>query len=88
MLKEGSVDTPTLPPDELMAAQQEDPTIARVLRFMQIRRRPTYQEIQNEPAIVRQLLHEWDKLLIAEDGIIVWIQKSNGLTKTVLQKSL
>lgn len=84
MLKEGSVDTPTLPPDELMAAQQEDPTIARVLHFMQIRRRPTYQERQNEPAIVRQLLHEWDKLLIAEDGILY--RKSGSRNQMVLPK--
>ena len=43
-LKEESVDVPTMPHHELIAAQQEDPAIARVFRFMEIGRRPTYQE--------------------------------------------
>ena len=54
LLKEDCKDVKTY---EIIAAQQEDPTIARVLHFMQIRRRPTYQERQKEPALVRQLLH-------------------------------
>ena len=70
MLKEKHVDIPIMPHDELMTAQQEDPAIARVLCFMQIGRRLTYQERKKEPAIVRQLLHEWNKLFIAEDGIL------------------
>ena len=43
-LKEECVDIPTMPLDELITAQQEDPAIARVFRFMKIGRRPTYQE--------------------------------------------
>ena len=50
-LKEESVDVPTMPHDELIAAQQEDPAIARVFR-------PTYQQKQQESAIALQLLHE------------------------------
>ena len=70
MLIEECVDVPTMPLDELVAAQQEDPAIARVLPFMNIGRRPTYQGKQQESAIARQLLHEWSKLFIAEDGIL------------------
>ena len=84
MLKEEHVDIPTMPHNELMTAQQEDPTIARVLCFMQIGRRPTYQERQKEPAIVRQLLHEWNKLFIAENGILY--HKSGSRDRMVLPK--
>ena len=59
-----------MPLDELIIAQQEDPAIARVFRFIKIGTRPTYQEKQQESAIARQLLHEWNKLFIAEDGIL------------------
>ena len=37
---------------------------------MQNRRRPTQQGRQKEPAMVRQLLYEWNHLFIAEDGIL------------------
>ena len=84
MLKEERVDIPTLPRDELVAAQQEDPSIARVLQFIQIGRRPTYQERQQETAIARQLLHEWNKLFIAEDGILY--RKTGCGDKMVLPK--
>jgi len=70
ILKEECVNIPTMPRSELIAAQQEDPTIGRVLHFMQVGSRPTYQERKKESAIVRQLLHEWNKLFIAEDGIL------------------
>ena len=50
-LKEERVDVLTMPLDELIAAQQEDPAIARVLCFMRIGRRPTYQEKQQESTI-------------------------------------
>lgn len=50
MLKEECVDVPTMPRDELITAQQEDPTIACVLHFMKIGRRPTYQEKQHDSA--------------------------------------
>ena len=50
-LKEERVDVLTMPLDELIAAQQEDPAIARVLCFMRTGRRPTYQEKQQESTI-------------------------------------
>ena len=49
-LKEECVDIPTMPLDELIAAQQEDPAIVRVLHFMRIGRCLTYQEQQQESA--------------------------------------
>ena len=58
MLKEVCVDIPAMPSDGRIAAQQEDPTTARLLRFMKIGRHPSYQEKQQRSAIVRQLLHE------------------------------
>lgn len=61
MLKEECVDIPAMPRNELIVAQEQDETIACVLHFMQIGRRPTYQERQKEPAIARQLLREWKR---------------------------
>ena len=73
-----------MPLHELIAAQQEEPAIARVLRFMKIGRRPTYQEKQQESAIARQLLYEWNKLCIAEDGILY--HRSGSRDRMVLPK--
>ena len=66
----------------VVAAQYEDPTIARVLHFMETERCPTYQERQRELAIVRQLLHEWKKLFIAED--VTLYNKSGSRDRMVL----
>ncbi|KAL9976592.1 hypothetical protein ACROYT_G013913 [Oculina patagonica] len=73
-----------MPHSELIAAQQEDPTIGRVLHFMQVGSRPTYQEKQKESASVRQLLHEWNKLFISEDGILC--HKCGSRDRMVLPK--
>lgn len=37
---------------------------------MQIRRRPTHKEKQQETAVSRQLSHEWKRLFLSEDGIL------------------
>ena len=34
MVQEESADNPTMPHDELVTAQREDPTIARILHFL------------------------------------------------------
>ena len=83
-LKEECADVPTMPLDILIAAQQKDPAIARVYRFMKIGRRPTYQEKQQESAITRQLLHELNKLFIAADGILY--HRSGSRDQMVLPK--
>ena len=83
-LKEESVDISTMPHDELISAQEEDPAIAQVFRFMKTGRRPTYEEKQQESAIARQLLHEWNKLFIAEDGILY--HRSGSRDRMVLPK--
>ena len=64
--------------------QQEDTTISRVLHFMQNRRHPTYQEKQQETAVVRRLLHEWNRLFLSEDGILY--HKSGVRNQVVLPK--
>ena len=84
ILKEEHVDISTVSYDELVMAQQEDPAIVRVLHFKKSGRRPTYQERQKEPAIVRQLLHEWNKLFIAQDGILY--HKSGSRDGIILPK--
>ena len=42
MVQEESAYIPTMPHDELVKAQREDPTIARILHFLQVGRRPTF----------------------------------------------
>lgn len=84
ILKEECVNIPTMPHSELIAAQQEDLSICCVVHFMQVGSRPTYRERQKELAIVRQLLHEWNKLFIAEDGILC--HKSGSRDRMVLPK--
>lgn len=64
MLEEEVGSVSTISSTDLSAAQQEDTTISRVLRFMQNRKHPTYQEKQQETAVVRQLLHEWNRLFL------------------------
>ena len=44
MVQEESADIPTMPHHELMTAQREDPTIARILHFLQVGRRPTFRD--------------------------------------------
>ena len=84
MLKEARANIPTISNNELIAAQREDQTIAHVLHFMQVGQRLTYQERQKESAIERQLVHEWNKLFIAEDGILYY--KSGSRDRMVLPK--
>ena len=67
-----------------MTAQREDPTIASILHFLQVGRRPTFRDKQKQSAIVRQLLHEWNNLFIAEDGILC--HKSGPRDRMVLPK--
>lgn len=64
MLEEEFGSVSTTSPSDLSAVQQEDTTISRVLRFMQNLRRPTHQEKQQETVVVRQLLHEWNRLFL------------------------
>jgi len=85
-LREECVEIPTMLLHELIAAQQEDPAIARVLRFMKIGRRPTYQEKQQESGIARQPLHEWNKLFIAEGGIL--FHRAGSRDRTVAEEIL
>lgn len=44
MLKDECINIPAVPYSDLIAAQQEDPAIARVLHFMRIGKRPNYQK--------------------------------------------
>lgn len=66
MLEEEVGSVSTISSTDLSAAQQEDTTISRVLHFMQNRKRPTYQEKQQETAVVRQFLHEWNRLFLSK----------------------
>lgn len=84
MLEEELGSVSTISPSDLSAAQQEDTTISRVLHFMQNRRRPTYQEKQQETAVVPQLLHGWNRLFLSEYGILY--HKSGLRNQIVLPK--
>ena len=71
---------------ELRNAQKQDPNINRVLYFKQKSKRPSYKERQQESAIVRQFLHEWEKLNISDEGLLYY--KSGPHNRLVLPKHL
>ena len=48
VVREESADIPTMPHDELVTAQREDPTIAHILHFLQFGGRPTFRDKQEK----------------------------------------
>ena len=77
-------DVDAMDSSELKNAQQQDPSISRVLHFKKVGKRPSYKDRQQESAIVRQYLHEWEKLHIAADGLLH--HTSGTHTRLVLPK--
>ena len=77
-------DVDAMDSSELRNAQQQDPSISRVLHFKKVGKRPSYKDRQQESAIVRQYLHEWEKLHIAADGLLY--HTSGTHTRLVLPK--
>ena len=63
-------DVSAMDSSELRNAQQQDSSISRVLHFKKVGKRPSYKDRQQESAIVRQYLHEWEKLHIAADSLL------------------
>ena len=55
---------------KLVTAQQQDLAIARILHFKHISQCPVPQEQQSEPVTTRQLLQEWNRLIITKYGIL------------------
>ena len=60
----------TVTSKNLVAAQKQDPTISRILYFKNIGKPPGGTQRQSETSSVRQMLHEWQKLQLGEDGIL------------------
>ena len=55
---------------DIRAAQREDLDIARILQYKEKGRWPQSQERKEETAGTRQMMHEWRKLQVGNDGIL------------------
>lgn len=55
-------------PQELLHAQLQDPVISHVLQLRQTGEKPDRRFMTMEAAKIKQLLHEWKRLYISEEG--------------------
>lgn len=60
-------DVHPLPRDKLLDAQLADPSLSRVLHFVERRRRPSRRERAGEPVEALRLLRHWEKLTLNMD---------------------
>nr|XP_061820192.1 uncharacterized protein LOC133608728 [Nerophis lumbriciformis] len=73
-------DFPSLPRDELIAKQRDDPCLGRVLHFVGRQRRPSRRERPHEPVNALRLLRHWDRLIV-KSGVLYRTSK-DMVTKT------
>jgi len=67
-LAHGGVDTlPVFSVEDIQRKQRADPTIARVISFVDRRRRPSRRERDSESALVLRLLKHWEKLEVKDN---------------------
>ena len=55
---------------ELKEAQERDPPIARIQRYLSLGRQLTKHDRDDESTEVKALMREWNLLLLGEDGIL------------------
>jgi len=67
---------------ELLQAQSQDPAISRVLNLKKLGDRPDRKLMNMETAQVKQLLHEWKRLFVSEEGVLK--RKTATCTQIVL----
>ena len=73
-----------IPQSQLLSLQEQDPTISRVLFYVQRKRKATRREAATEPACVSKLLRHWKKLKV-QNGILYRVRKDNRLNKKLSQ---
>ena len=69
---------------DLRQAQTQDQTIGRVLNFVNSNIKPSPRDVSHEPPNVKRLLHEWNKLEIANNGLLI---RNNGISKQIVLPS-
>ena len=73
-----------IPQSQLLSLQEQDPTISRVLFYVQRKRKATRREAAAEPACIGKLLRHWKKLKV-QNGILYRVRKDNRLNKKLSQ---
>lgn len=74
----------TIEPHELVAAQQNDVYIGKVLEYKLQDRRPFVKENSQKPKEVSRLLQEWKKLIVDKDGLLK--RETRGRKQIVLPR--
>ena len=69
---------------DLCQSQAQDQTISRVLNFVSKKIKPSPREISHESQNVRRLLHEWNKLELTNNGLLI---RNNGSHKQIVLPS-
>lgn len=76
--------TQPLTPEQIKESQQKDSVIGKVLQYKMNNRPPSRKSLKSEPADVRALLRQWQKLYMDENGILY--RKAGGKSQLVLPK--
>ena len=69
---------------DLCQSQAQDQTISRVLNFVSRKIKPSPREISRESQNVKRLLHEWNKLELTNNGLVI---RNNGSRKQIVLPS-
>ena len=69
---------------DLCQSQTQDKTIGRVLNFVNSNMKPSPRDVSHESPNVKRLLHEWKKLEIADNGLLI---RNNGISKQLVLPS-
>ncbi|XP_061740923.1 uncharacterized protein LOC133541492 [Nerophis ophidion] len=77
-------DFPSLPRNELIAKQRDDPCLGRVLHFVGRQRRPSRRERPHEPVDALRLLRHWDRLIL-RSGVLYRTSKDVVTKKRTYQ---
>lgn len=62
---------PTIPHDELIKSQQDDPAISQVIRLKETTKTLTNVMKKGLSGLAKKLLHQWDKLHL-DNGLLYW----------------
>ena len=69
---------------DLCQSQNEDQTISRVLNLVTKNIKPSSREISHEAQNVKRMLHEWNKLELINNGLLI---RNNGSSKQIVLPS-
>lgn len=70
--------------EQIKGSQERDPVIGKVLQYKRNNQRPSRKSLKTEPADVRALLRQWQRLCIKDNGILC--RKTGDKCQLVLPK--